>query len=175
MQATKSRATAIWRRADTLSAQPLVRDLGLIAIRVALAWLFIFHGAQTLFGAFNGQGLHNASRFYANVAHLHPGEAFALLGGSVEFFGGIAIAFGLLSRIAALGLVVDMVMAMITVTFKNGVTPNVANITVGGGYEINVALAALAAALLLLGAGRFSLDAVIANRLRAAWNQQGPA
>jgi len=175
MQATKSRATAIWRRADTLSAQPLVRDLGLIAIRVALAWLFIFHGAQTLFGAFNGQGLHNASRFYANVAHLHPGEAFALLGGSVEFFGGIAIAFGLLSRIAALGLVVDMVMAMITVTFKNGVTPNAANITVGGGYEINVALAALAAALLLLGAGRFSLDAVIANRLRAAWSQQAPA
>ena len=172
MQKMGSRALEIWGRADTLSARPLVRDLGLIAIRLGLAWLFIFHGAQTLFGAFNGQGLHNASLFYANVAHLHPGEAFALLGGSVEFFGGIAVALGLLSRFAALGLVVDMVMAMITVTFRNGVTPNGANITVGGGYEINVALAALAVALLLLGAGRLSLDAVIANRLRAARSQQ---
>jgi putative oxidoreductase len=175
VQTIKSRAMDVWGRADTLSAQPLLRDLALAAIRVALAWLFIFHGSQTLFGAFNGQGLHNASRFYANVADLHPGEAFALLGGIVEFFGGIAIAVGLLSRFAALGLVVDMVMAMITVTFRNGVTPNAANITVGGGYEVNVALAALAAALLLLGAGRFSLDAVIADRLRRAQSQQTPA
>jgi putative oxidoreductase len=156
----------VWERADTLSAEPVVRDLGLIAIRVALAWLFIFHGAETLFGAFNGDGLNKAALFYANVAHLHPGKLFAVMGGSVEFFGGIAIAVGFLSRFAALGLVVDMVMAMITVTFRNGVTPDAANISVGGGYEINIALAALAAALLMLGAGRFSLDAVIANRLR---------
>lgn len=161
MQAAKSRATETWGRADRFSAQPLVRDLGLIAIRVGLAWLFIFHGGQTLFGAFNGQGLHNASLFYANVAHLHPGEAFALLGGSVEFFGGIAVALGLLSRFAALGLVVDMVMAMITVTFGHGVIG-----TAGSGYELNVALAALALVVAILGTGRLSLDALLGRLWR---------
>jgi putative oxidoreductase len=162
-------------RVDAFTESPLTRDLGLLAIRVALAWLFIYHGARTLFGAFGGAGLHTTALFYAHVAHLQPGEFFALLGGSVEFFGGIAIAVGLLSRLAALGLLVDMLLAMITVTFKNGVVPDSANLGVGGGYEINVALAALAAALMLLGPGRLSLDALIAGRMRSGRRPRGQA
>jgi putative oxidoreductase len=167
MTATQAHRITLLERADALRDQPATRDLGLLAVRVALAWIFIYHGAETLFGAFHGAGLHTTSLFYANVAQLRPGSFFAVLGGSIEFFGGIAIGVGLLTRLAALALFGDMVMAMITVTFKNGVATNAATLSVGGGYEINVALAGLAAALVLLGAGRFSFDALVGPRLRA--------
>jgi putative oxidoreductase len=167
MTPTQARPPTLMERADALRRLPATRDTGLLAVRIALTWIFVYHGAETLFGAFHGAGLHTSSLFYADVAHLRPGMFFATLGGSIEFFGGIAIAVGLLSRLVGLALFVDMVMAMITVTFKNGVATDSATLHVGGGYEINVALAALAAALVLLGAGRFSLDAVLGPKVRA--------
>jgi putative oxidoreductase len=167
MRATEARHITLLERAHALRDLPVTRDLGLLAVRAALVWIFVYHGAETLFGGFHGAGLHSTSLFYADVAHLRPGLFFAVLGGSIEFFGGIAIGVGLLTRLAALALFGDMVMAMITVTFKNGVATDAATLTAGGGYEINVALAALAAALVLLGAGRFSLDALLGPRLRA--------
>ena len=132
----------------------LTRDAALLGARVALAWIFVYHGAYTLFGAFGGPGIHRASIFYGTVAHLHPATFFTVLGGSIEFFGGIAVGLGILGRLAAAGLVGDMAMAMITVTFANGI----ASSAPGGGYELNLALAALAFVVALLGTGRFSLD-----------------
>jgi putative oxidoreductase len=131
------------------------RDLALLAAQVGLAWIFIYHGAGTLFGAFNGPGVHQQALFYANVAHLHPGTLFAVLGGIVECFGGAAVGLGLFGRLAALSLVGDMVIAMITVTFAHGLLGNSA----GAGYELNIALAALALVIAMLGTGRLSLDA----------------
>lgn len=160
------RHTSLMERVDTLRDLPALRHGGLLLIRAGLAWIFVYHGAETLFGAFHGAGLHTTSIFYDNVAHLRPGMFFAVLGGIIEFFGGIAVGVGLLSRLAGLALFGDMVIAMITVTFKNGVATVPATLSIGGGYEINVALAALAGALVLLGAGRFSLDAVVGSRLR---------
>jgi putative oxidoreductase len=155
------------RRSLELRSSPAIKDGALLAARVGLAWLFIYHGASTLFGAFHGAGIHNTAVFFANDAHLHPGTFFAVLNGITEFFGGIAIGVGLLSRLAAIGLFGDMVIAMITVTFHNGIVSNAA----GSGYEINVALAALAAVIVLLGAGRLSLDAwlgrLVARRMSA--------
>src|SRR5271167_4961992 len=72
-------------------------DLALIAARTALAWIFIYHGSGKLFGWFNGPGLHRTAVYMANIAHLHPGEFFAVLGGVTEFGGGIALALGLAS------------------------------------------------------------------------------
>jgi putative oxidoreductase len=133
------------------------RDLALLVARVCLAWIFIFHGAGTLFGAFGGAGLHNEAVFYANYAHLHPGTFFAVLGGIIECFGGAAVGLGVFGRLASAGLVGDMVMAMITVTFTQGI---VGNPVVPGdiGYQLNVALAGLAAVVALMGTGRLSLD-----------------
>jgi putative oxidoreductase len=139
----------------------LARDIALLAVRIGLAWIFIYHGAGTLFGAFGGAGLHGQAVFYANVAHLRPGTFFALVGGMIEFFGGIAVGLGVLGRIAAAALVGDMVMAMITVTWHNGIVSNAA----GSGYELNIALAALALVIAIMGTGRFSLDVLVRNLL----------
>ncbi|HWD55852.1 MAG TPA: DoxX family protein [Acidimicrobiales bacterium] len=136
-------------------------DLALAAARVALAWIFIYYGAAKLFGAFNGGGIHGTALYFSNVAHLHPGGFFAVLGGVIEFGGGIAVALGFCARLAGLALFGDMVMAMITVTWSTGI----ASVTDPPGYQVNLALAVLALIVVLLGAGRFSVDALIARGL----------
>ena len=139
-------------------------DLALAAVRTALAWIFIWYGAGKLFGWFNGPGFHQTVLFMANTAHLRPGRLFALVGGVIEFGGAIALALGVASRLAALALFGDMVMAMITVTWGNGINSE----KLPAGYELNVALCVLALVVVLLGPGRFSLDALADRRLRAA-------
>jgi putative oxidoreductase len=141
---------------------PALRDLALLFVRIGLAWIFIYHGAGTLFGAFGGPGVHRQAEFFSSVAHLDPGTFFAVLNGVIEFFGGIAVGLGLLGRLTALGLVGDMVVAMATVTFHNGIVSNAA----GSGYEINLALIVLALSVVLLGSGRVSADAVVGWVLR---------
>jgi len=136
-------------------------DLALIAVRVALAWIFIYYGAGKLFGAFNGPGIHQTAIFMANTAHLHPGGLFAVLGGVIEFGGAVAVALGVGSRLAGLALFGDQVMAMITVTWVNGINSE----SLTPGYEFNMALAVLALVIVFLGPGRVSLDALIERRL----------
>jgi putative oxidoreductase len=141
---------------------PLTRDLALIVARIALAWIFIVHGASTLFGAFGGAGLHAEAVYFSTQAHLHPGTFFALVAGIIECFGGIAIGLGIFARLAAAAIVGDMIMAMITVTFAQGLTGDAA----GMGYQLNIALAALAAVVMFLGTGRFSLDVALRKFLK---------
>jgi len=136
---------------------PLPADIGLLAVRITLAWIFIYYGAGKLFGAFNGPGLHNWSLYMSNVAHLHPGGFFAVLGALIEFGSGVAMAFGFLARLAGLALFGDMVMAMITVTWATGI----ASSNPPPGYQLNMALGVLGLVVALMGAGRFSLDAVV--------------
>jgi putative oxidoreductase len=146
----------------TVRPAPLAGDLALAATRVALAWIFVFYGAGKLFGAFNGPGLHGTTLYFDNVAHLHPGGFFAVLGGCVEFWGAVAVALGFCTRLAGLALFGDMVLAMITVTWSTGIS----SVTDPPGYQLNIALAVLALVLVLLGAGRFSVDALIGRTLR---------
>ena len=81
--------------------------------------------------------------------------SFTVLAGITEFFGGIAVGVGIFGRIAAVSLLGDMVMAMATVTWGNGIVYHYAP---GGGYQLNVALASLAVVIALMGTGRLSLD-----------------
>jgi putative oxidoreductase len=142
----------------------LPADLALIAARTALAWIFIYHGSGKLFGSFNGPGLHRTALYFSNTAHLHPGGLFAVLGGVTEFGAGVALALGLVSRFAGLALFGDMVIAMITVAWANGINSE----TPTPGYELNMALGVLALVVAFFGAGRFSIDAVVARRVRPA-------
>jgi putative oxidoreductase len=147
---------------------PLPTDCALAAARIALAWIFIYYGGGKLFGWFNGPGIHRTALYFSQTAHLHPGGLFAVLGGVIEFGGGVALALGLASRLAGLALFGDMVMAMITVTWATGINSS----TVPPGYQLNLALAVLALVVAILGPGRFSLDALIERRLGVggAWS-----
>jgi putative oxidoreductase len=168
-------ATRVWdisRRVSATRNSQLGRDVALLVARLALAWIFIYHGAYTLFGAFGGQGLHQAGKFYSTYAHLRPGTFFAFLSGASELLGGIAVGLGVLGRIGAAGLVVNMVGAMATVTIGNGI----ASSAPGGGYELNLALAALAFVVAVLGTGSWSLDTVLRTYVgRSSPSRVGPA
>jgi uncharacterized membrane protein YphA (DoxX/SURF4 family) len=72
------------------------------------------------------------------------------------------VGLGVLGRLAAAGLVGDMVIAMITVTFGHGIIGN----STGSGYELNVALAALALVVAIMGTGRLSLDALVRRLIK---------
>jgi putative oxidoreductase len=171
--AVPERLADLYRRASSFERSSLARDVALLGARVGLAWIFVYHGAGTLFGAFGGAGIHRESVFYGTVAHLHPATFFTVLGGTIECFGGAAVGLGVLGRIAAAGLVGDMAMAMATVTFGNGIVSD----RPGGGYELNVALATLAFAVAMLGTGRFSLDTAIGGywRRRSTPTRSRPA
>lgn len=155
-------ALVFWVRPVTL-----VEDLALLSGRIVLAWVFIYYGAGKLFGAFNGPGLHATALYFSNTAHLHPGGFFAVLGGLVEFSSAIGMGLGLGVRLAGLALFGDMVMAMITVTWSTGLNTN----NPPPGYQLNLALGVLALVIAALGAGRFSLDAVVDRQLLSS----GPA
>ena len=160
--ATVPRGRALLTRLLSTRTAALPADIALIAVRTALAWIFIYHGSRRLFGWFDGPGIDQSAKYFANVAHLHPGELFAVLGGVTEFAGGIALAFGLASRLAGAAIFGDMMMAIITVTWANGI-----NATGGkSGYELNLALGVLALVVAFYGAGRFSLDALLERRLQ---------
>ena len=141
----------------------LPADTALVAARIGLAWIFIFYGARKLFGAFHGLGLHGTALYFSNTAHLHPGGLFAVIGGVIEFGGGIALILGFASRLFGLALFGDMVMAMITVTWSTGLDST----TAPPGYQLNLALAVLALVVAAFGAGRFSLDALVGGRIGA--------
>jgi putative oxidoreductase len=141
---------------------PAGSDVALVATRTVLTWIFVYYGAGKLFGAFNGPGIHRTSIYFANTAHLHPGGFFAVLGGVIEFGGALCVGLGLATRLAGLALFGDQVMAMITVTWTNGIN----SLTTRAGYEFNMTLAVLALILVIFGAGRLSVDAVLERRTR---------
>jgi putative oxidoreductase len=142
---------------NTRSTSKLPADCGLLVARIVLAWIFIYYGGGKLFGWFNGPGIHGTSIYFSQSAHLHPGGFFAVLGGVIELFGGIAVGLGLFSRLAGIALFGDMVMAMITITWATGINSH----TEPPGYQLNLALAGLALVVAFLGSGRFSLDAEV--------------
>jgi putative oxidoreductase len=142
---------------STRTTTTLPADCGLLVARIVLAWIFVYYGGGKLFGWFNGPGLHGTSIYFSQSAHLHPGGFFAVLGGVIELFGGVAVGLGLFSRLAGVALFGDMVMAMITVTWATGINSH----TAPPGYQLNLALAGLALVVAFLGSGRFSLDAEV--------------
>ena len=133
---------------------------GTLALRIPIGIIFVAHGAQKLFGAFGGYGLEGTGQFMASLG-LAPGYLMALLAGSAEFFGGLALLFGVLVRPAAAALAVAMFVAIFSVHIDKGLFVD------KNGYEYALALLAASVALLISGAGRLSLDSAIAARSAA--------
>ena len=130
---------------------------GPLALRLPIGIIFVAHGAQKLFGAFGGYGLDGTGQFMASLG-LTPGYLMALLAGSAEFFGGLALLFGVLVRPAAAALAFAMLVAILSVHIGHGL------FLANNGYEFGLALLAASASLLITGAGRLSVDAWLARR-----------
>lgn len=126
-----------------------------IFARLALGVIFFAHGAQKLLGLFGGPGMSKTIQFFAQEGIPPFLAVVAIL---TEFFGGIALTLGFLTRIAAIGLAIDMVVAIYKVHLQNGFFLNNSN---GPGFEYNLALIGLALSLLIWGAGNLSIDQVI--------------
>ncbi|MBQ1783173.1 MAG: DoxX family protein [Gammaproteobacteria bacterium] len=137
--------------ASTTSLAPL-------PLRLALGAVFIAHGAQKLFGAFGGYGLEGTGGWMDSIG-LSPGYLLALLAGLVEFFGGIAVIIGLLTRPAALAAATLMVVAITSVHLQNGFFMS------NNGYEFSLTLLTGFVSLLISGPGRFAVDNLIAARV----------
>jgi putative oxidoreductase len=131
------------------SPSPRQLSLGLAALRLAVATIFIRHGAQKLFV----YGFAGVTGAFTQMGVPFPGVMGPFIG-LLEFFGGIALAMGLLTRLIALGFVFDMLGAILLVQLKRGFS----------GYELEFLLLGSSLALALTGAGRFSVDALIAGR-----------
>lgn len=122
-----------------------------LVLRLPLGIILAAHGAQKLFGWFGGYGLEGTGQWMASIG-LEPGYLMALLAGSAEFFGGIALILGLLTRPAALLAAFTMVIAIVTVHLENGLFMS------NNGYEFALSLLAASVALTLRGGGSLALD-----------------
>jgi putative oxidoreductase len=131
-----------------------VEDLALLIVRIIIGLAFAAHGAQKLFGWFGGYGPKGTGGWFESIG-IKPGVLAAVAVGMVEFFGGILLAAGLFTSVAAILLAATMVGAIAKVHGKNGFW-NTSN-----GYEFNLVLIAVFVAIAIFGAGNYSLDALM--------------
>ena len=131
---------------------------GALVLRVPVGIILAAHGAQKLFGWFGGYGLEGTGQWMASIG-LEPGFLMALLAGSAEFFGGLALVLGLLARPAAAVTAFTMAVAIFSVHFEHGLFLS------NNGYEYALALFAATIALAVQGAGSFSVDNALAKNV----------
>ena len=145
---------------NTLMNKMIATDtnFGQLALRLPVGIIFVAHGAQKLFGWFGGHGLEGTGQWMASIG-LEPGYTMALLAGSAEFFGGLALILGLLVRPASIVLAFTMIMAIFAVHISNGLFMS------NNGYEFALTLLAATVALAISGAGRASLDRMVAGKI----------
>ncbi|MEU6098087.1 DoxX family membrane protein [Streptomyces sp. NPDC047079] len=126
-------------------------DWGLLLLRLTFGLLMASHGARKLFGILGGEGLTATGKVFAALG-FHPGKVFAVIGGLSEFLGGLGLALGLLTPLAAAALIGVMINAMVTVTAAHGLWET------EGGVEYNLCIAVVALAVAAIGPGRLAVD-----------------
>lgn len=128
-----------------------------VALRVAAGGFLVPHGAQKLFGWLGGYGIDATGQFFANQLGLPSG--LALVAGLIEFAGGIALALGLFTRVAAALAFGLLAVAVVHVHLGAGFFWS------AGGYEYPLLWAILVGNYAVKGGGRYSLDAAIGQEI----------
>ena len=134
---------------------------GLLILRLVVGLTMAAHGSQKLFGWFGGHGLTGTGGFLEQLGFV-PGRRNALFAGLAEFMGGLLLALGLATPLAATLIISVMFVAIATVHLKNGFFNH------AQGYEYNLTLAVVALSVAIIGAGPLSLDAAL------GWRDAGP-
>ena len=137
------------------SPSPRQVSLGVAILRIAVGCIFLAHGYMKLFV----MGIGGATGMFTQIGVPAPGITAPLIT-ALEVVGGIALILGLFTRLAALGLAIDMVGAIFLVRIKGGFfNPN--------GAEFEILLCVACVALVLAGAGALSIDEARASRSAA--------
>lgn len=130
--------------------------------RLTLGLVMFPHGAQKALGWFGGYGFNGTVGFFTGTMHIPI--LFAVLAIVAEFAGSLGLIFGFLSRIAAFGIATNMVVAILTVHAANGFFMNWYGTQKGEGFEYHLLAIGLALIVIVSGAGKYSIDSLIANR-----------
>jgi putative oxidoreductase len=131
-------------------------DNTLALVRLVIGVVFFMHGAQKTLAWFGGYGFHATMHFFTTQMGIPA--VFAFLAISAEFLGGIGLILGFLTRIAAFGIAVDMLVAVTLVHARNGVFMNWYGNQKGEGYEYHLLAIAICILLMVKGAGALSVD-----------------
>lgn len=137
-------------------------EIGLFLIHATVGTLLAAHGAQKLFGWFGGHGIEGTGGFMESL-NMRPGRHMALAAGSTEFFGGILLALGLATPLAA--VLIGSTMLVASLTAHAGKGPFASN----GGWELPLTYAVVAIGLAFNGAGQWSLDNAIGLNDAGLW------
>ena len=143
-------------------------DWILTLARLVLGVIFFAHGAQKLLGWFGGPGLGATLRTFRD--HLRIPAPLAFLAIAAEFFGGLGLIGGLLTRVAALAIAITIAVAMLTVHWHYGLFMNWYGDKPGEGFEYHLVVIALAIVLFVNGAGAFSFDLALSRHLPGSNN-----
>src|SRR5512140_945851 len=127
---------------------------GLLVVRVVVGLLMAAHGSQKLLGWFGGHGIAGTGMFFETIG-FRPGRFFATLAAATEVVSGLLVALGLLGPVGPALMLSVMIVAVVSVHWKNGL------FAATNGIEVALFYGTVAAGLALIGFGRYSLDAVV--------------
>lgn len=137
-------------------------SLSSLISRLALGLVMFPHGAQKVLGWFGGYGFSGTMGFF--TGQLHIPALFAFLAIAAEFAGSIGLITGFLSRVAAFGIAVEMVVAIVLVHGANGFFMNWYGNQKGEGFEYHLLTLGLSLAVIVAGAGKWSIDSLLSRR-----------
>lgn len=135
-------------------------------LRFVLGVVMFAHGAQKMLGWFGGFGFAGTMRFFTGTMHIPA--FFAFLAIVAEFFGGLGLIAGFLTRVAALGITANMLVAIAKVHGSVGFFMNWTGTQKGEGFEYHLLVLAMTTFLMIRGAGAFSVDHAIATPSRTS-------
>jgi putative oxidoreductase len=142
-------------------------------LRLVLGVVFFAHGAQKMLGWFGGFGFSGTMGYFTGAMHIPAPLAFLAI--AAEFFGGLGLILGFLTRIAAFGIAVNMFVAIATVHSAVGFFMNWSGTQKGEGFEFHLLVLAMTAFLMIRGAGAFSVDRALTVTEPAGTAQRGLA
>lgn len=137
-------------------------DVAPLVLRVMLGIVFLPHGAQKVLGWFGGYGLEGTLNYFTQTMGIPL--VLAILVIAVEFLGAMALIVGFLTRLIAFGIACDMAGAIYFVHLNNGFFMNWSGKQAGEGFEFHLLAITIAAALMITGSGKASVDLSLSSK-----------